>query len=211
MRYLQIQNIIMSWSIKEVQARFWAFRKVVMVDFPSLSSVHVLHTHIDIKSLSEGWNVDMITLASHWLHFLQHRRRWIVNLSILRSLLHVRITKYIHVSLYILLYYMHMKKWPILMLLHSCIHYRTKKSTNNRQQQCREQKSIELQTLWHFSSCARIELLHCNTNSTYWHYFIIRNSSCHKEDTKACVARADILAITTYLCTWGRDRVRSMY
>ena len=52
--YLQIQNIIMSWSIQEMKDWFGVFGEVMVVDLASFSSIHVLYTYANIQGLSEG-------------------------------------------------------------------------------------------------------------------------------------------------------------
>lgn len=60
----------MSWPIEQVDEGGRAFRKVVVVDLPTLASVHVLHPHTDAQSRCEGADVDVVALPVHGVHLL---------------------------------------------------------------------------------------------------------------------------------------------
>lgn len=61
----------MSRSIEEVDEGELALGEVVVVHFPSLAAVHVLHTNVDPQSSCESADVNVVTLAIHGVHFLQ--------------------------------------------------------------------------------------------------------------------------------------------
>ena len=69
----------MSRSVEEVNEWDMSFREVMVIDLSSLPTVHVFHTNTDPESSCKGSNVDVVTLAIHWVHFLLYDTVYIHN------------------------------------------------------------------------------------------------------------------------------------
>lgn len=72
---LGIEQVVVTWAVQYVYHWLRAFRKVVMVDFASFSSVHVLHSHWDTQGCCQCSDVHVVTLLIHGLYFLQRKER----------------------------------------------------------------------------------------------------------------------------------------
>ena len=69
-RDLQVQNVIVSRSVKQVNVGEWALGEVMVVHLPPLSPVHVLYSDVHSQSQCQCGDMDVITLMTHGLNLL---------------------------------------------------------------------------------------------------------------------------------------------
>lgn len=67
----RVENVVVSRSIEEVDEGGRTLGKIVVIDFPSLSTVHVYHTNTDLQSRCQSTDVNVVTLAIHGVYLLQ--------------------------------------------------------------------------------------------------------------------------------------------
>ena len=77
---LWIENVIMSWSIENMNARFCSLRKVMVIHLSSFPSVHVLHPYAHTHCCCQSTDVNVVTLMVHWFHLLHVKSKHVIGL-----------------------------------------------------------------------------------------------------------------------------------
>lgn len=65
-----VQDVIVSWPVKQVDTGLTVFGEVVGVHLATDAAVHVLDAHTDTQVARQRDDVDVVTLLVHGLNFL---------------------------------------------------------------------------------------------------------------------------------------------